>query len=156
VAIEISNRQRLIPLVRREIIRIAAGAIAAARPQPGPSGVEAVLAFVRDPTLRNLNAAYRDRDVETDVLSFPPSTEYNPNSGVYLGDVVISTDAVVRQAARAAHSVERELNELVIHGLLHLCGYDHECDQGQMNQLELRLRRALLDAPRSPNRRLSS
>ncbi|HEY6333449.1 MAG TPA: rRNA maturation RNase YbeY, partial [Blastocatellia bacterium] len=126
MAIEISNRQRLVPLVRlvrSEIIRIAAGALAAARPRGQSSGAEAVIAFVRDPALHKLNAAYRGRDEETDVLSFPPSTEYNPDSGVYIGDVVISTDAVVRQAALAGHSVEREINELVIHGILHLCGY---------------------------------
>jgi probable rRNA maturation factor len=63
----------------------------------------------------------------------------------YIGDVVISTDAALRQAEEANHSFEREVSELVIHGTLHLCGYDHEADRGEMNRLELKLRRKLLD-----------
>ncbi len=62
----------------------------------------------------------------------------------YLGDIVISTDTALRQAEDAGHSLERELDELIIHGALHLCGYDHETDNGEMNRLELRLRRKLL------------
>ena len=61
-----------------------------------------------------------------------------------LGDIVISTDAALRQANQTGYSLEREISELVLHGVLHLCGYDHEIDRGEMNRLELKLRRRLL------------
>jgi probable rRNA maturation factor len=63
----------------------------------------------------------------------------------YLGDIVIATDTALRQAEEAKQTFAREVQELVIHGLLHLCGYDHETDNGEMNRLELRLRKKLLD-----------
>ena len=154
MAIEISNRQRLVPVARQEVINVAAGALAAAGPTiPEPADSLIVLAFVRDPAIRKLNSTYRGQDKVTDVLSFPSDQEYNPDSDVYLGDIVISTDAAVRQAKEARHSVKREINELIIHGVLHLCGYDHETDQGQMNRLELALRRVLIDPPKSASLR---
>jgi probable rRNA maturation factor len=62
----------------------------------------------------------------------------------YIGDIIISTDTALRQAQDAGLSFEREVSELVIHGTLHLCRYDHETDRGEMNRLELKLRRKLL------------
>ena len=146
MAIEVSNRQRLVRIDHREVIDVAARTLQAAG-APGQTQADIVVAFIRDREIRRLNATYRGRDLETDVLSFSGGGEYNPDSQVYLGDIVISTDAVVRQASRAGHSAGREIDELVIHGVLHLCGYDHETDQGQMNRLEIRLRRALLNTP---------
>jgi probable rRNA maturation factor len=109
------------------------------------------VAFVRDRAIRDLNRRYRSKDKATDVLSFPgadkhePAIEYDsPGLSSYLGDIVISTDRAVSQAEEAGHSFEREVDELVLHGALHLCGYDHEADRGEMNRLELRLRRKLL------------
>jgi len=93
-----------------------------------------------------LNNQYRQINRATDVLSFPAGDEM-PGEGdeQYLGDVVISIDTALRQAESAGHSIEREVEELLIHGVLHLCGYDHETDNGQMNRLELKLRRKLLN-----------
>ena len=115
------------------------------------------IAFVRDPVIRRLNRDYRGRDSATDVLSFPSGNELSAEkqtagrgqqitgeTGEHLGDVVISTDRAISQANEAGLSIERELSELVIHGVLHLCGYDHETDRGTMNRLELRLRRTLI------------
>jgi probable rRNA maturation factor len=83
------------------------------------------------------------------VLSFPSRDEGSAPDrfadALFLGDVVVSADTALRQAREAGHTMEREVSELVIHGILHLCGYDHETDQGQMNRLELKLRRKLLD-----------
>lgn len=87
------------------------------------------------------------------MLSFPAEDEREGESDVsfigdvseFLGDIVVSTDAALRQANDAGSSIDREVDELVIHGVLHLCGYDHETDRGQMNRLELKLRRKLLD-----------
>lgn len=101
--------------------------------------------FVRDPAMRDLNLKFRGKDEPTDVLSFPLSYDSRVADDEYVGDVVVSTDAARRQANEAGHSLEREIDELVIHGVLHLCGYDHETDSGEMNRLELKLRRELLD-----------
>ena len=100
------------------------------------------VAFVRDRRIRELNRDFRGKDRATDVLSFPAGDGFGAD---FLGDIVISTDAAARQAKEAGHSLDREVDELVIHGVLHLCGYDHETDRGEMNRLELKLRRKLLD-----------
>jgi probable rRNA maturation factor len=105
--------------------------------------------FVRDKKIRELNRDYRGKDYATDVLSFQArgaqDEAFDWGADDYLGDIVISTDTAMRQANEAAQTVEREVQELVIHGVLHLCGYDHETDNGEMNRLELSLRKKLLD-----------
>lgn len=87
--------------------------------------------------MRLLNRRYRERDAATDVLSFPG--ERTPE-GLHLGDVAISVDAVRRQARDAGHGHARELKELMLHGILHCLGHDHERDGGEMDRLELGLR----------------
>ena len=80
----------------------------------------------------------------TDVLSFPAGqVEFEKVEGVMLGDVVISVEQAARQAAEHGLSFENEVEQLILHGVLHLCGYDHETDSGEMNRLEVRLRRRL-------------
>ncbi len=105
--------------------------------------------FVRDKKIRELNRRFRGKDYATDVLSFPAGDEQNEALNFreenYLGDIVISTDTAMRQAKEAEQSFEREIEELLIHGVLHLCGYNHETDDGEMNRLELRLRKRLLE-----------
>lgn len=130
------NRQRLVRVDRGRVAGIAAAALEAAG---APEGASATIAFVRDRLIQKLNRDYLGKDRPTDVLSFPSG-----DRGSYLGDVVISTDAALRQSKRARHSLRREIDELIIHGILHLCGYDHEADDGQMDRLELRLRERLL------------
>ena len=93
------------------------------------------VAIVSDARVRALNRRFRQKDKTTDVLSFP-SEERG-----YLGDVVISSGVAARQARAAGHSLATELRVLALHGLLHLLGYDHERDDGQMARLERRLRR---------------
>ncbi len=107
-----------------------------------PRGEVAVL-LCDDRTIALLNHRFRGKDKPTDVLSFP-SQELLPDGTVHLGDLAISLETATRQAERAGHSVERELAILLIHGLLHLCGYDHETDQGEMDAKERELREALL------------
>ena len=94
------------------------------------------VAIVSDARVRALNREFRKKDKPTDVLSFPAE---EPG---YLGDVVISSGVAARQARAAGHSLATELRVLALHGLLHLLGYDHERDDGQMARLERRLRRA--------------
>jgi probable rRNA maturation factor len=93
------------------------------------------VAIVSDARVRALNRKFRNKDKTTDVLSFPSE---EPGS---LGDVVISSGVAARQARAAGHSFATELRVLALHGLLHLLGYDHERDDGQMARLERRLRR---------------
>jgi probable rRNA maturation factor len=81
------------------------------------------------------------------VLSFPGHS--SPDQGLsfengYLGDIIISVERAQRQALEKKHALERELQTLAIHGVLHLLGHDHETDNGQMRRKELRLRRELL------------
>jgi rRNA maturation RNase YbeY len=97
-----------------------------------------VVRFVSDREMRQLNRFYRDKDATTDVLSFPGEAEPD---GHDLGDVVISVPAARRQAEQAGHGVDRELKVLMLHGVLHCLGHDHEVDDGAMERLERRLRR---------------
>ncbi len=102
--------------------------------------------FVSDREMRRLNATYRKINQATDVLSFPGEVEAKAGGGhPYLGDVVVSVPMARRQAAALGHSVERELRVLMLHGLLHCLGYDHEADDGTMKRLERRLRRRWID-----------
>ncbi len=81
-----------------------------------------------DQYLRKLNHQYRGYDRPTDVLAFSMDVDVAGLNG-FLGDIAISMEAVVRQADEAGHSVIAELQLLVVHGILHLLGYDHEVDQ---------------------------
>jgi probable rRNA maturation factor len=96
-----------------------------------------------DNRIRDLNRDYLGRDTPTDVLSFSDG-DMLPDGRRLLGQIAVSLDAVRRQAETQGHSEIRELQELVLHGTLHLLGYDHANDQGEMNRLELGLREKLL------------
>ncbi len=93
------------------------------------------IALVSDPAMRRLNATFRGADYATDVLSFPSETP-----GV-LGDIAIARGVAARQAGTLGHAEMTELRVLALHGLLHLLGYDHEHDRGEMRRAEDRLRR---------------
>jgi probable rRNA maturation factor len=94
--------------------------------------------FASDRELHRANRSFRGKDAPTDVLSFPG--EEGPE-GWYLGDILISVPTARRQALARGWDAQRELRTLVLHGLLHCLGYDHERDQGEMDRLERRLRR---------------
>ena len=107
---------------------------------------ECSLVMVSDRKMRALNLKFRGVDRATDVLSFPmaaekQSTELSSVAEQYLGDVVIATGVAERQARNAGHRVGYEHRRLALHGLLHLLGYDHERDNGEMARLEKKLRR---------------
>src|SRR6266853_1230794 len=102
------------------------------------------VAFVSDRVMRDLNRMWRGKGVTTDVLSFPAEQdEFEKGEGVNLGDVVVSIEQAERQAKEHGLSFENEIAQLILHGLLHLSGYDHETDRGEMNRLELKLRKRL-------------
>jgi probable rRNA maturation factor len=102
------------------------------------------IAFVSDRAMRELNRLWRHKQGTTDVLSFPvEQDEFEKAEGASLGDVVISVEQAARQAKENGLTLDEEIAQLILHGLLHLCGYDHSTDKGEMNRLELQLRRKL-------------
>ena len=141
--------------------RIAAPGLARwlARAAPPRAQGAVTVALVTDAAIRALNRTFRGKDAATDVLSFP---EESPAQGSRLsahgktgmplrepwavsrkpvGDIVIARGVAARQARAEGHAVTTEYRVLALHGLLHLLGYDHERDRGQMRRLEDRLRR---------------
>ena len=100
--------------------------------------VEVLLAG--DATLKRLNRQYRGKNKATDVLSFPGSPEL---AGSHAGDLAISLETAARQAEEHGHTLRDEVRVLLLHGLLHLGGMDHEADRGEMAAREAELRRTL-------------
>ena len=138
--IEVVNRQRKMPV---DVGRWVAFAGRALEVVPA-GGAGATVAFVSDRAMRELNRKWRGKVGTTDVLSFPAGQEeFEKGEGLSLGDVVVSVEQAARQAAEHGLDFEGEVRQLILHGLLHLCGYDHERDGGEMNALELKLRRRL-------------
>jgi Predicted metal-dependent hydrolase len=90
----------------------------------GLSKVELSIVLVSDAQIKRLNKLYRNKDKPTDVLSFPIGEKVE--DWLILGDIVISVDTARRQAQELGHSLEEELKRLLVHGLVHLLGYDHE------------------------------
>lgn len=93
-----------------------------------------------DTAMRRLNRRFRGKDKSTDVLSFPAG---GPVTAEVAGDLAISVSMARRQAAERGHSLATEIKVLMLHGLLHLAGYDHETDGGQMDRRERTLRAKL-------------
>jgi probable rRNA maturation factor len=103
---------------------------------------EVSIALLDDPAMSELNRKFRRKNATTDVLTFPADDSYaEPGSdGRPLGDIVISIDQARRQAAEQQHALPTELRYLILHGILHALGYDHETDNGEMNALEVDVR----------------
>ncbi|HYO92338.1 MAG TPA: rRNA maturation RNase YbeY [Pyrinomonadaceae bacterium] len=138
--IEIINRQRRRAIDVERWREFAAQALKVAPAK----GAGVTVAFVSDRAMRELNRRWRGKRGTTDVLSFPSAQdEFEKVEGPTLGDVVISVEQAARQAAEHGLEFDEEVAQLILHGVLHLCGYDHERDDGEMNRLELSLRRRL-------------
>jgi probable rRNA maturation factor len=142
--IEVSSRVQGSPTqhrVRALLVR-ATRLVPRSRIQYPKSKIEISVLFCGDGAMRTLNRRYRGMDAPTDVLAFRSET------GGLLGDIVISIPYASRQARRRGDSPAREIDRLLLHGFLHLSGYDHETDDGEMHALEKNLRRrlALADA----------
>jgi probable rRNA maturation factor len=96
---------------------------------------EFAVVFITDKAMHTYNHRYRGKDKPTDVLSFR-------GEGEYLGDILISTETAWAQARKSRTlSFDTNIRRLLLHGFLHLCGYDHETDNGEMRAIERRLRR---------------
>jgi len=103
-----------------------------------PGEVEVLL--TSDAELKRLNRVFRGKNKPTDILSFPTPPEISQQQA---GDLAISLETAARQAARFGHSLPDELRILILHGLLHLSGLDHETDHGEMAARETELRDTL-------------
>lgn len=140
--IEIVNQQRKIKLETSDYQTFAETAVDAINEARGK---ELSIAFVSDRKIKELNKIFRDKNKVTDVLSFP----YEPDQYDYLetenflGDIIISLEQAKRQALENNLTLKIEIKQLILHGILHLCGYDHETDEGEMNAIELELREKL-------------
>jgi probable rRNA maturation factor len=114
---------------------------------------QVTVAVITDRAMRVLNRTFRGIDAPTDVLSFPDGPQPGGHGRVmpgvnslevsHLGDIALAAGVARRQALAHDHPLGTELRILALHGLLHLIGYDHERDQGQMLRLEARLRRRM-------------
>ena len=106
---------------------------------------EVSIAFVDDAQMKSLNRKFRRKNKTTDVLTFPADDSYSDPTtpGRPLGDIVISLDRARGQAFEEKHSLATEIRYLVVHGVLHALGYDHETDDGEMNALEVDVRAAV-------------
>ena len=145
----IENRQRVVRVQLRpleEFLKNVEGEIGL-----GPESV--AVRLVGEGEMARLNERYRKKKGPTDVLSFPaaedtgkPGTlnqQVRKARGKFLGDVAISPRVARRNAKALARELPEELKVLILHGLLHLLGYDHETDRGEMERIEVRLRRKL-------------
>lgn len=110
------------------------------------------VAFVSDKRMTELNKVFRGKDSTTDVLSFPHDLDElesvhhlsaSDETKNFMGDIVISLEQAERQAKENKLTLEQEIKQLILHGALHLSGYDHGTDDGEMNARELELRERL-------------
>src|SRR5262245_36633189 len=135
---QLLNRQRKHPIDSRGIGRFLEGLLTemsctdSQEPQEAQEAMFSVV-FITDKVMRDYNLRYRHIDKTADVLSFPVENGY-------LGDILISTETASEQAGKSAHlSFDDNVRRLVLHGFLHLSGYDHETDNGEMRAIERRL-----------------
>src|SRR5262245_16673274 len=142
--IEVIVRQRSREIDRRRAAELSRDVL----DRIGRTDAVLTIIFISDRAMRRLNRDYRGIDGTTDVLSFA----YHEGEGApeddetrHIGDVVISVETAERYARELGLSFDREIEHLVIHGALHLAGYDHETDNGEMKKLERKLRKELLN-----------
>ena len=115
----------------------------------GEASAELGILFVGDRRMRSLNRQYRGKDRTTDVLAFA-MREAPHSSSSLLGDVVIAVPTAVRQAKEGQRSLDEELTVLLVHGILHLCGYDHERSEKEARRMQRRERMILRSLARVP------
>ena len=149
----ILNRQRAVHVARRPLESF----LARVRRELGLGEADVTVCLVSDAEIARMNEAYRKKKGPTDVLSFPEVERRAPvnlrrarkrssagaGRGQFLGDVAISPATARRNAKPLGRTLGGELQILILHGVLHLLGYDHETDGGEMNRVERRLRQRL-------------
>jgi probable rRNA maturation factor len=121
--VAIASPQEVVPIDRRRLREVVRTVLEG----EGVADAEVSLAFVDNPTIQLLNQRYLEHDEPTDVLSFPLS---EPNAKQLASELVIGAEVALAQATERGHDVQAELALYVIHGLLHLCGYDDQTEKG--------------------------
>jgi probable rRNA maturation factor len=145
----IVNRQRTVRLARRPLELF----LCRVRDELGLGKAEVTVCLVSDAEIARMNETYRKKKGPTDVLSFPAVQRRRSmrlrgglrvaKAGEYLGDIAISPATARRYAKKSKRKFLSELRVLILHGVLHLLGYDHETDRGEMERVEKRLRKRL-------------
>jgi probable rRNA maturation factor len=145
----IDNRQRAVRLARRPLESF----LRRAKNELGLEEAGLTICLVSDAEIARLNETFRKKKGPTDVLSFPATARRRPvrlrrgskagKARDYLGDIAISPATARHYAKRDGRNLSNELQVLILHGLLHLLGYDHETDHGEMDRIERRLRKRL-------------
>ncbi len=152
----ILNRQLAVRVAQRPLELF----LARMRRELGLAEADLTICFVSDAEIARMNQAFRKKKGPTDVLSFPAIERRRPSllrcqssrsvqqkkrdaTSSFLGDIAIAPSVARRNAKKLGRTLPSELQILILHGVLHLLGYDHETDRGQMDRLEARLRRKL-------------
>jgi probable rRNA maturation factor len=145
----IVNRQRAVRLTRRPLESF----LHRVQEEAGFQRAGVTVCLVSDAEIARLNETFRKKKGRTDVLSFPTVARRRPvrlgrgpktvKAGEYLGDIAISPATARRYAKKNGRKLSSELQVLILHGVLHLLGYDHETDRGEMNRIERKLRKRL-------------
>ena len=135
---------------RARFVRLAQQVLSAA----GEAASELSIELIGDRRMRRLNRVYRKKDRTTDVLAFAMRESFTPHPSpltpVMLGDVVISVPTALRQAREAGQSLDDEIAALLVHGVLHLCGYDHERSEKEAARMHRRERTILKKVQPTP------
>ncbi len=145
----VNNRQRAVRVARRPLESF----LRRAKNELGLEEASLTVCLVSDAEIARLNETFRKKKGPTDVLSFPATARRRPvrmrrgsktaKAGAYLGDIAISPATARRYARKNGRKLSSELQVLILHGFLHLLGYDHETDRGEMDRVERKLRKRL-------------
>jgi probable rRNA maturation factor len=141
----IVNRQRRVPVAIRPLLHF----YERVRRELDFAPESVTIQFISDRAMARLNGTYRKKRGPTDVLSFPATGARTTNgkrparAKDYIGDIAISPETARRNARRFSRSLPAEMRILILHGMIHLAGFDHETDHGEMDRLERRLRKRL-------------
>jgi probable rRNA maturation factor len=159
----ILNRQRAVRVARRPLEAF----LRRVENEMNLGNSDVTICLVSDAEIARMNEAFRKKEGPTDVLSFPaekkrrafaskrkkdyadnagetekrPGKQTSRTTGTYLGDIAIAPETARRYAKKNGRSLGKELRVLILHGVLHLLGYDHEADRGEMNRIERKFRR---------------
>ncbi|HEX4642462.1 MAG TPA: rRNA maturation RNase YbeY [Candidatus Acidoferrales bacterium] len=135
----IVNRQRRVPVAIHPLQQF----YERARVELGFVPESVTVQLISDAAMAQLNETYRHKRGPTDVLSFPANGARPKKGAEYVGDIAISPETARRNARRYSRSLPLEMRILILHGMIHLAGFDHEKDHGEMDRLERRLRKRL-------------
>lgn len=135
----IVNRQRRVPVAVHSLQMF----YERVRRELGFAPESVTIQLISDKNMAQLNRTFREKRGPTDVLSFPANGAHPARHAEYIGDIAISPETARRNARRFSRSLPLEMRILILHGMIHLAGYDHESDHGEMDRLERRLRKRL-------------